>query len=356
MLARLRAALVLAPLALFACSSSGGAADAGPVDVPGQTTTVTAFDKTPIYFTGSDNKRKVDATVTFPDAGLYESITLHLALECPSGGCDPWDRFGSLGIVADPSNPSSDATIELQRFMTPYHVGASWDLDVTALRPLLSGQKTLRAYIDTWVGPGSSYGGGWLLSASFEMKGGIPARVPVSVTPIFDLGDVVYGDPGKTIPSQLAPKTLPVDAGASQLEVRAFVTGHGQGNAGNCAEFCQKTHTFTAGATANAQKVWRADCATTAAPGQQGTWKYARAGWCPGADVTPWVFDASGDVVAAGSGRTITIGYDVEAYENSCRPGVASCTGCTLGTTCDYDGANHTEPHYSVSALLIGYR
>ena len=31
------------------------------------------------------------------------------------------------------------------------------------------------------------------------------------------------------------------------------------------------------------------DCATTAAPGQQGTYQYSRAGWCPGAMVEPWI-------------------------------------------------------------------
>ena len=43
-------------------------------------------------------------------------------------------------------------------------MGASWDLDVTDLRPLLTGDVTMRAFIDTWVGPGSQYGAGWLLT------------------------------------------------------------------------------------------------------------------------------------------------------------------------------------------------
>jgi hypothetical protein len=138
----------------------------------------------------------------------------------------------------------------------------------------------------------------------------------------------------------------------SSYVLRAFVTGHGQGNASNCAEFCKKTHTLTAGTTPHTEQIWRADCATTAAPNQQGTWKYSRAGWCPGADVKPWLIDISADVAGAASAK---IGYGVTDYENTCRPDAATCSGCALGTGCDYDGGAHTEPNYQLSTLLIAY-
>ena len=113
----------------------------GPI--AGDDATVTAFDATPIYFTGDDNWREVDATAAFPKEGSYERITLHLSLDCPSGGCDPWDRFGSLGVVTETSvDGMSDTVVEIARFITPYHVGGAWDIDVTDLRPLLSGEVT----------------------------------------------------------------------------------------------------------------------------------------------------------------------------------------------------------------------
>lgn len=338
------------------CSSGGqaqapqGGGDAGSDAPPiGTDSTVTAFDATPIYFTGTDNKRKVDAQVAFPTEGTFDRITLHLSLSCPSNKCDPWDRFGSLGVTSD---PTKDPTIEIYRFVTPYAVGATWDLDVTDLRPLLSGALTLRAYIDTWVGPGSQYGNGWLLTAKFDFHGGVPAKLPIAVLPVFPLGDVAYGDPARPIPMQLPASKLTLPAGATSYALRSFVTGHGQGNAANCAEFCGKTHTFTAGANAHAQKIWRTDCAKTAAPGQQGTYQYSRAGWCPGADVRPWIEDVTADV----AGGALSIGYDAEAYENTCRPDATTCAACTLGSTCPYDGGNHTEPHFSVSSLLIAYQ
>lgn len=336
---------------LVACKSSAPATVDAPHDAQtiGTDAKVTAFDKTPVYFTGADNQRQVDKTVAFPAAGTYKSIKLHLALACPSGGCDPWDRFASFGIVraGDP-----ETVVELARFVTPYRVGASWDLDLTDLRPLLAGDVTLRVFIDTWVGPGSGNGDGWLFTATFDMTGGVPARIPVAVVPVWTLRQVVYGDAAKPIAASAPPATIDLPAGSSYA-LRTFITGHGQGNAENCAEFCGKDHTITVGATPHVQKIWRDDCATTAAPNQQGTWKYSRAGWCPGADVKPWTFDITADLAGAAQAA---IAYDVQAYENTCRPDATACTGCTLGTSCAYDGGSHTEPNYQLSTLLVAYQ
>lgn len=348
-------------VACVACGSSGNShtppdADLGPT--PGMDVTITPFSQTPMYFTGSDNQRVVDAPASFPATGAYDAITLHLTLACPTtpGGCDPWDRFASLGIVTEKGvGGAPDTVIELTRFITPYHVGASWDVDLTDLRPLLTGDVTLRAFIDTWVGPGSPYGDGWVLTASFEMHGGVPAALPVAVLPVWTPRSLVYGDPMKPVADAAPPQTitLPAPATANSYKLRAIVTGHGQGNADNCAEFCSKTHTLTVGATPHMQPIWRTDCATTAAPNQEGTYQYSRAGWCPGATVAPWSFDVTPDVAGASS---LTIAYDVEAYDNTCRPDAPMCAGCTLGTACAYDGGNHTEPNFQLSALLIAYR
>lgn len=325
-------------------------ADSGPT--PGSDAVVTPLSKAHLYFTGTDNKRTVDAQASFPATGAYGKITLHLTLACPAGGCDPWDRLGSLSIVTEKgAGGQADSTVELVRFITPYHVGAKWDIDLTDLRPLLSGEVTMRAFIDTWVGPGSSYGAGWLLTAEFEMVGGVPDKLPIAVLPLIAPGAVTYGDPAKPLSAAAKPLSV-VLPNASSFAVRTLVTGHGQGNAGNCAEFCPKTHTLTVGAASHTQKVWRTDCATTTAPGQQGSYKFSRAGWCPGAAVVPWVTDVTADLAAD---AVPSFGYDVEAYENTCRPDATPCAGCTLGTSCAYDGGNHTEPFYQLSALLIAY-
>jgi hypothetical protein len=343
-----------------ALADSGASdADASPAPpTPGADTVVTPFDKRAVHFTGTDNQRTVDGDATFPADGAYQKIVLHLSLDCPQGSCDYWDRFGTLGIVTSKGvDGGADTVIELARFITPYRVAAKWDLDITDLRPLLSGALKLRAFIDTWVGPGSTSGNGWLLTARFEMTGGIPDKEPIAALPIWTQRSAAYGDPARPVASAFAPQTIALPSGASSFAVRTFITGHGQGNAANCAEFCSRKHTLTAAGHSHAQAIWRTDCATTATPNQAGTYTYPRAGWCPGADVRPWTVDVTPDVADRASA---TFAYDVEAYENSCRPDAVpdggTCAACTLGTGCAYDGGSHTEPSYMVSSLLIAYR
>lgn len=332
---------------------SGGGGGGAQEPQPGPDALVTPFDKTHVYFTGDDNQRIVDLPGSFPAEGLYSSIILHLSLDCPQGGCDAWDRFGTLGIVtAKGATQEEDEVIEVARFITPYKVQGSWDLDVTDLRPLLGGELTMRVFIDTWVGPGSPYGAGWLVTASFEMKGGVPAKVPVAAIPVWLRRQAVYGDPAKPLADSVPAREIPLPKGSS-FALRTFITGHGQGNKNNCAEFCQRDHTLLAGSSPFTQTIWRTDCAETAVPGQQGTWKYSRAGWCPGADVRPWITDVTADAAGAAS---LKVEYSVEEYDNSCRPDAPVCEGCTLGTGCEYDGGAHTEPNYQVSSLLIAYQ
>lgn len=337
--------LVLVAGAL-ACGGSQSAGVDAPAVIAGADTTVTGFSGEHVYF-GDPNRRTVDAAVTFPAPGLrYSAVTLHLGLRCPTGGCDWWDRLGRLSLVVPAAGATPERELELARFITPYRVGGEFTVDVTDLQRLLEGPQTLRVFIDTWVGPGHANGAGWLVDARFDFVGGLPTPDPIAVVPLWSPQRVVYGDPLHPID---VAATVDVPAGAT-VRVRSLVTGHGQGNADNCAEFCARDHQVAIGDVVDTQRIWRADCATTAVPGQQGTWQYPRAGWCPGAMVTPWITDA------APAPGALTVRYDVAAYENTCRPDAPTCAGCTLGTGCAYDGGAHTEPGWEQSALLIVLR
>lgn len=331
-------------LALAGCGGDDGA----PAPQPGVDTTVTALDGVHVYFT-PENHRVVDVPVTFPAAGLrYSTITLRLGLRCPSpGGCDFWDRLGRISILQPPTTGTDPVELEVARFITPYRVGGAFTVDVTDLQRVLEGPQTVRVFIDTWVGPGHAQGAGWLVDAAFDYVGGLPAQDPIAVLPLWAPHRLVYGDPARPLDAEA---TAMVPAGATATRVRALVTGHGQGNADNCAEFCAKDHVIAVGAATTTARIWRDDCRTTAAPNQQGTWQYPRAGWCPGAMVTPWTVDG------AATAGPLTIGYDVAPYENTCRPDAPTCGGCTLGTGCPYNDGSHTEPGWEQSAVLIVYR
>ena len=135
--------------------------------------------------------------------------------------------------------------------------------------------------------------------------------------------------------------------------MRAIITGHGQGNYQDCAEFCQNKHGNKVGTRRHERTIWRGDCASNPVQPQYGTWQYPRAGWCPGADVKPWVMDVTGEIQAGGEQ---TIVYDVEKYENTCRPDAPVCKGCIRNWgNCDYNYDGHTAPSYYMSAALLVY-
>ena len=47
------------------------------------------------------------------------------------------------------------------------------------------------------------------------------------------------------------------------------MTGHGQGNTDNCAEFCRKDHTVFVDSTGYDREIWRDDCGETKVQPQQ---------------------------------------------------------------------------------------
>ncbi len=356
-------------------ADGGGAVDAGPL-------TVTPFDKTLFAFNGAPGgARRTTVPAAFP-TGAFQHIGLTLRLDCPSGGgCDHWDRTGSLGVVTQPAvdGGSHGTVVEIARWITPFGVAAGpWEYDLTDLAPLLSGDVILQGFIDTWSPQAQplNNGAGWLLTATFTFTPGTPAKIPVANLPVWswpadsDPSSVPYGDPEKPLSSYMKPQTLTLPASASSYSLRSFITGHGQGSAKNCAEFCPATHTVTVGSTAFTKTPWRTCCtpdpkcensanpqpAAGVTPGQLGTYMYPRSGWCPGSAVEEWTQDVT-QAVGSGSGTTLAWAFD--SYVNGCRPDVddaGTCTSCEPGITCSYDGSGHTEPIFYISSLLVAYR
>jgi hypothetical protein len=285
----------------------------------------------------NDNHRSIKQVVDFPkQIFLYESVQLRLKLECPQPTCDAWDRRGAIYLYRD-NMKTDDAgqRVELARFVTPYGVGTSWTVDIAPLAPLLVGKRTLELEIDTWVGPGHPQGAGWLVTAEVEMKGGRPKEYPVAVISVFHPQDVEVGDPAKD-PRRVFTHEVPI-SDVSSAKLVAIITGHGQGNSENCAEFCPKTHNFTIGGKLQQRRVWRDNCAQTVADqSQRGTWTLSRAGWCPGAAVKPLIFD-----LGAGQAR-LAIEYEPQTYANQARSG--------------YNDGSHTPPYYRMSAVVVLYR
>jgi len=305
--------------------------------------TIQLASGTHVYFNPDDKRdQKFSADLLETTDGIMQ-VLLRFKLSCPDGRCDAWDRLGSFGIYSPEHN---NRYLELLRFMTPYGMGGEWTLDVTNFLPLFQGKKDFRLFIDTWVGPGNSAAGnGWLVDLSLEFTSGSLAEQTALIVPILSFDDIAYGDPNRA--TKRGVDIVPL-LDFKSAKIVSTITGHGQGNAENCAEFCPKIHTIAIGSQNFDQRIWRDDCETTTDQGQGGNAKSPRAGWCPGDIVRPWEQDVTEAVRTASQAS-----YDVEGYENTCRPDSKECKGCVFDTSCEYDGGNHTDPKYIVTSYII---
>ena len=119
----------------------------------------------------------------------------------------------------------------------------------------------------------------------------------------------------------------------------AIISGHGQEEGHDCAEFCETNHVFRVGGGGDRSspdfRYFRNFTAALGFPGgsehaddgctlvvgsvgvqpnQFGTWEFARGGWCNANPVKQWVFDVTEEVAIARTGWAATdVDVDVEA-------------------------------------------
>ena len=316
-------------------------------------TTITGFRQEHISET-----KNYDKVVSFPTAELaYERVTGHMTLECPASGCDPWDRFGKL-VIAQPGSPP----IQIARFVTPYNIETSggpgscdWAFDLTPYQSLLRGDVNLRLYIQTWAGKKKGY----LISTRFTFHQGQPTRVPYKVVPLWESSHLLYGHPDHPPSDKLLTQSVEVDAHTTGAKVRVLVSGHGQGNTDNAAEFTKRWHKINAGSITDTWTPWRDDCAQNYCSPQGGSWKFNRAGWCPGDTITPHELDLTSTLNPE---TPLTIDYAIQPYTNHCRPDNPKCRATnrqhcmSFARECSYNHNGHTAPHWKMASYLILYK
>lgn len=254
----------------------------------------------------------------------YERMLLHINLECPETGCDPWDQPAFVKVK------KGGHQYEIARYITPFGVACGeWTVDVTDFRSILCGEIELTSYIQVW-GPS-----GWLVTLELEYIEGTPDFPYSKVDPLWEKDYWVYGDPG--ISYDLPEQTLSVANNAEAVHVRMTTTGHGQGNTDNAAEFSHKIHDLLVNGTPEFEHdLWKEDCNQNPCSPQNGTWQYARSGWCPGQAVIPLWWNLEGLYTP---GNDITLDYELETYTNLLNTG--------------YNGGSHTEPHYRINSYLV---
>ncbi len=266
------------------------------------------------------------ATVPLPDDNTgYSQILMTISLDCPSTGCDPWDQPAKISLIKD------GEVYEIARFITPYGKGCGpWVVDVTDFKTLLRGSCDFSSYIQVW-GPS-----GWLLNASLTFVKGNSTNPYQRLSHLWATDHWIYGDTAKAS-YDLPARTIAIESATKASDFRITISGHGQGNTSNAAEFSNFTHTVVAnGANFSSHNLWKNDCASNTCANQFGTWQFSRAGWCPGQEVQPHIVDVTS---TASPGQNLVMDYVLQNYTNNLNTG--------------YNGSSHTEPHYKIHAYLI---
>lgn len=297
--------------------------------------TVLTFDNTIISF-GATN-RTMYKTVDLPQfVGAYDSLHAYLDITCPPGGCDPYDRGGWIE-----ARDRSGNWVQIIRYITPFGIACSHNVDLTPYLDLLQGTTELRFYIDTWAG-------GWEATLNLEYFEGTRTYPYSRLTEIWD-GSFPFGNPANLQPVDTV--TWKPEAHGEYAEFLLSNTGHGWGsnNSGNAAEFYHAYHTVNVGDSNYTQDLWYlCNPNPDGCNNQLGTWEYNRAGWCPGAISPPEVYTI-GNLIGVDS---LVFQYIFqESYVDECH---AQNPNCVSGVTCAdcNDGFN---PIYYVDGQVVEY-
>ena len=135
---------------------------------------------------------------------------------------DPWTRLGSIVVLDDMGQP-----VELIRFVTGFGGTSTYEADLTAFAPLLSGERTFRATLSSFSQPGWKL---WFELVYYPDTAG--ARRPHMVQALFMEPEIEAG-------SGLIRKRVRIPRGLSRPRIRLLSTGHGSQKGD---EFISRTH------------------------------------------------------------------------------------------------------------------
>lgn len=238
----------------------------------------------------------------------FDTLEVDVSVFCHARNvfaCSEWDRIARVDVCLD---DGCSERRELVRWITPYwrRGGRRWLIDATALLGLLDGGPT-RFRI--------AMGPNWERKTPRDVRvalrlsnRGVGDR-PVGAQPAFGGGafDANYND--------RAPLTFTPPASATKVELVYILSGHGQAQGTNCAEWCDHRHRFAVNGTDLPLIRHRGEvgslggCGPLAArgvsPGQYGNWAPERAYWCPGLPVDHVRLDIT-ELVNPGQENTLT--------------------------------------------------
>jgi hypothetical protein len=242
--------------------------------------------------------------VTFPDAdtmATYDTMTLDIQARCGPGptDCGEWDYEAFFQLCDD---PECSGKHEIGLWITPYSRPGTrrWLVDATPFLGLLKegGERHIRFGMLWNMNPNT-------MTVHFRLSNQGVGMRPTAIMPLFQGGDFNADYNAKYEPFEFTPPET-----TKKVELVTLLSGHGQTDGNNCAEWCNHVHTFTVNNTPHVksypgQAGQAFGCAARVSegvvPGQYGNWAPSRAAWCPGLPVVPWRQDITGDVTLGAS-------------------------------------------------------
>jgi hypothetical protein len=310
--------------------SSGGPAVSGTVsfDVVADAPTMDVVLIEDYHFTAES---LLDTVVALPSfSGTYSQVIAVLDYGCP---CDPWDRVARVTIRG-----ANGEWIELFKYITPYGVPCSDQIDITDFVSQLQGRVEMKMSFPESV-----------TSLTLHYEAGTPDYVYSWVDNLWQ-GTYPFGDYANLQPVEVRTLNFSPDIEEAYLRLHCGGFSWGETNTGNAAEFYDATHNIKLNDEVEFQQhLWQtcnpnpAGCSP-----QNGTWFYNRHGWCPGSiamlfryDLSPWL-----------STPDVELMYEFyPGYVDLCHP---NHPDCVTGVTCSncFDTWN---PEIDVAGVLVTY-
>lgn len=273
----------------------------------------TTFNDEPLAFGSGFSQSATQMFTLHPDVSNISQIKMFLQIDCPSTGCDDWDRYANI-MVRD---SDSGDWYEIGRYITPYWVGTQLlprglEFDVTDFKSLLTGNVEIRIYIENWTTKAD------LISIDFDYIEGTPDYQYYAVAEVMQYNaNSLEGVPYGVDHNFDLNKSVSIPSNAESTHLRTVISGWGHATPNDsdgrpCAEWCYRTHDVKINGSAMFQHdLAPIGCASNPINNQNpGNWTPDRAGWCPGMVVPPRI-DQFTSIMA---GSTFTFEYDYEDW------------------------------------------
>ena len=247
------------------------------------------------------------------DLSEIQQIKMYLQIDCPSTGCDDWDRFANVKV----KDQATGNWYEIARYITPYWVGTQQlqrglEFDVTDFKSFLKDNVELRIYIENWTTKAD------IVSIDFDYIVGTPDYENYEVAEVLSLhSNSISGVPYGVTHNLDLEKSIQIPSDSENIQFRTVISGWGHATPYDadgrpCAEWCFRTHDIKInGSNTFQHNLGPIGCSANPINNQNpGNWQPDRAGWCPGMAVPVRM----NSLDTSYSGSTISFEYDLEDW------------------------------------------